>query len=259
MKYFFNNFEIFLLIFTRMFAMFAVSPFFSSPLISVSLRSMLAFLVAILVFPLVSHAAPAVPDNIWMFLAVVASEFLIGMIIGFIASIFFTVFQMAGEYFSLLMGLSISEVIDPITQTEIPIVGQLQTLIAMLVFFSIYGDHQLVAAVVKSYSVLPLLDLTNLQLVKSLTDGFLVTISQMFVLSLKLALPLMGTLIILVISLALLSKAAPQMNIFMVGFPVQLGVGFVSLIVLAPLLGSAMARVFEIMNNQILMVIYALR
>jgi flagellar biosynthesis protein FliR len=49
------------------------------------------------------------------------------------------------------------------------------------------------------------------------------------------------------------------MNIFMVGFPVQLGVGFVSLIVLAPLLGSAMARVFEIMNNQILMVIYALR
>ena len=147
----------------------------------------------------------------------------------------------------------------PITQVEIPIVGQLQTLIGMLIFFSIYGDHQILAAVVKSYGVLPFLDLTNLQLVKALTDGLLVTVSQMFLLSLKLALPLMGTLIVLVISLALLSKAAPQMNIFMVGFPVQLGVGFVSLIVLAPLLGRGMARVFEIMNKEILTVIYALR
>jgi flagellar biosynthetic protein FliR len=259
MKYFYYNFELFLLVFTRMFGMFAVSPFFSSPLISMSLRSIFTFLIAILIFPLVSRYAPAIPDNIWMFLLVTASEFLVGLIIGFIASIFFTVFQMAGEYFSLLMGLSISEVIDPITQVEIPIVGQLQTLIAMLIFFSIYGDHQLISAVVKSYGVLPFLDLTNLQLVKALTDHLLVTASQMFVLSLKLALPLMGTLIVLVISLAVLSKAAPQMNIFMVGFPVQLGVGFVSLIVLAPLLGRGMVRVFEIMNQEILTVIHALR
>jgi len=259
MTYFFYNFELFLLVFTRMFGMFAVSPFFSSPLITVSFRSILAFLVSVLVFPLVAKHPPQIPDNLWLFMAMTASEFLIGMIIGFIASIFYSVFQMAGEYFSLLMGLSISEVIDPITQIEIPIVGQLQTLIAMLIFFSIYGDHQIIAAVMRSYGVLPMLDLTNLQLVKALTDGLLVTVSQMFILSLKLAIPLMGTLLILVISLALLSKAAPQMNIFMVGFPVQLAVGFVSLIVLAPLLGSAMARVFEIMNSNILKVIYALR
>jgi flagellar biosynthesis protein FliR len=259
MSYFLYNFQVFLLVFTRMFGLFTVSPFLSSPLISISLRSMLAFLIAIVIFPVVGRLHPAIPDNFYMYMLIVGSELAIGMILGFVASIFFTIFQMAGEYFSMLIGLSISEILDPLTQVEVPIIGQFQTLIAMMVFFAVYGDHSLISATYQSYSVLPVLDLSNLKTISLLTRDFAQIIGQVFLLSMKLAFPVIGTLTILMISLALLTKAAPEMNIFMVGFPLQLAVGFLSLIFLAPLFGTAVARILELMNRQVLNLVYLLK
>jgi len=238
--------------------MLAVSPLFSSPLITPSLRAMLAFTVSIVIFPIVTHNPPSIPDGIFFYVAMAVSELLIGLIIGFIASVFFTVFQMTGQYFSLQMGLSISEILDPLTQEEIPIVGQLFTLIGMLVFFAIQGERFLLDSVIRSFQVLPVLDFSSPVLMKKLTEGLVVTAGQMFLISLKLAMPLMGTFTILMISLALLSKAAPQMNIFMVGFPLQLAVGFIFIIIFAPLLGAGFKIVFEIMYDNILNIIGAL-
>lgn len=258
MRYFLYNFELFFLVFTRLFGMLAVAPLFSSSVLTPSLRAMLAFTVSIVVFPIVTRQPPHIPDGMYLYGAMAASELLIGIIIGFLASIFFSVFQMAGQFFSLQIGLSISEVLDPISQEEIPVIGQFLTLIGTLVFVAIGGERFLLDAVVRSFQVLPVLDFSNPELMKRLTDGFVSTTGQMFVLSLKLSMPLMGTLTILMISLALLSKAAPMMNIFMVGFPVQLAVGFVSLILIAPMLGSASAIILEIMHREILNLLGAL-
>lgn len=259
MDYFLYHFELFLLIFARMFGLFNVSPFFSSPLINTTLKSMLSFLITIVIFPVISKIPLMIPDNIWLYVGIVITELLIGIILGFIAAIFFSVFQMAGEYFSMLIGLSIAEILDPLTQAEVPIIGQFQTLIATLVFLAIQGDHMLITATVQSFKILPTLDFTNLKLMSVLLNHTLYTVGQMFVISLKLAFPLMGTLIILVVSLALLSKAAPQMNIFMVGFPVQLGIGYIGLIFVAPLFASAAVRVYEIMHANMISIAIALK
>jgi flagellar biosynthetic protein FliR len=259
MDYFLYHFELFLLLFVRMFGMFVVSPFFSSPLIGVSLRSMLAFLITIVIFPVIAKTPIPIPDNIWLYAGLVITELLIGILFGFIASIFMAVFQMAGEYFSMLIGLSIAEIMDPLTQAEVPIIGQFQTLVATLVFLAIYGDHMLLSAVYASYTALPVLDFADPKLMGMLTDNLMRTVSLIFSVSLKLAFPLMGTLIILVVSLALLSKAAPQMNIFMVGFPAQLSVGYLGLVFVAPLFARASARVFELMHGNILSILAVLR
>ncbi len=259
MDYFLFHFEMFLLIFARMFGLFIVSPIFSSPLIGNSLKSMLAFLITIVIFPVVMKIPLSIPDNIWLYSGMVIMEILIGILLGFVSSIFMTVFQMAGEYFSLLIGLSIAEIMDPLTQSEVPIVGQFQTLIATLVFLALYGDHMLLNAVYDSYRVLPILDFTDPRLMTLLVDNTMKTVGLMFTISLKLAFPLMGTLIILVVSLALLSKAAPQMNIFMVGFPIQLSVGYIGLVFVAPIFARASARVFEIMHGNMTLIVAALR
>ena len=112
------------------------------------------------------------------------------------------------------------------------------------------------SALIQSYRVLPILNFVDSLSVNLLTKHLIGTFSQLFYLSMKLALPIVGTMIVLMISLGLLSKAAPQMNILMVGFPLQLTVGFISLIVLAPLFANAVYRVFEIMNSNILTLVY---
>jgi len=252
MKYFLYNFQLFMLVLMRMLGLFAVSPFFSSPMIKTTLRVMIAFLVTIVIFPLVGTMKIVIPDNLYFYFLLVAMEVIIGLIIGFLASVFFAIFQMSGQYFSMLMGLGISEVLDPLTQVQIPVVGQMLTLTALLVFFSIHGEHLLLSALVQSYHTLPILNFVDPRSVSLLTKHFMTTFSQLFFLSMKLALPIMGTMIVLMVSLGLLSKAAPQMNILMVGFPLQLAVGYVSLVIIAPLFGKAVYRVFEIMNSNIL-------
>lgn len=239
--------------------LFVVSPFFSSPLIKRSLRFMLAFTTAVVIFPVVARLEIMIPDSIYFYLLVAGGELLIGLLIGYVTTVFFTIFQMAGSFFSMLMGLGISEVLDPLTQVQVPLVGQLQSLIAMMVFLIISGHHMLISAVTRSFSVLPVLNITDPVLVSVLTKNLLYTFSQLFFLSLKLAFPVMGTMIVLMISLALLSKAAPQMNVLMVGFPMQIAVGFISLIAVTALFATVASRLFEIMNRNILTLIHALR
>jgi flagellar biosynthetic protein FliR len=166
---------------------------------------------------------------------------------------------MAGEYFSMLIGLNISEILDPLTQIEVPIVGQFQTLIATAVFLSIFGDHMLIQALSDSYKIVPVLDLSNLQTISILTKDLALLSGKIFMLSLKLAFPIMGTLTVLMISLALLSKSAPQMNIFMVGFPMQLTVGFLALIALAPSFGYAVSNIIRMMRSEIMILLNALK
>ncbi len=229
MDFFVNNFQIFLLILVRMFGMFVVAPFFSSGVIPFRIRAVFAFYVAACVFPMVVNTIGTVPENLYSYVLLIISEVAIGMLIGFLVSIIFAAFQLAARFFSFQMALGIAEVVDPFSQVGITLVGQLWTLMGIMVFIAIDGPHMLIMATFESYNTIHLFRIARdgAKMYKALIDTF----GAMFIVALKLAFPILTTLFLLAITLGLLAKAAPQMNIFMLGFPIQIGVGFLIMIV----------------------------
>jgi flagellar biosynthetic protein FliR len=245
MDFFVENFQIFLLILVRMFGMFVVAPFFSSGVIPFRIRVVLAFYVTACVFPMVVNTIGAIPESMYTYVLLIASEVMIGIFIGFMVSIIFAAFQLAARFFSFQMALGIAEVVDPFSEVGITLVGQLWTLMGIMVFIAIDGPHMLIMATFESYDSIYLLNLVRDS--EPLYRALVNTFGAMFLVALKLAFPILTTLFLLAVTLGMLAKAAPQMNIFMLGFPIQIGVGFIIMIVaiggIALGMSSALTRV----------------
>jgi flagellar biosynthetic protein FliR len=238
--FFVQNFQIFLLILMRMFGMFVVAPFFSSGVLPARIRAVLAVYVAACIFPVVARSIGEVPENLYSYAVLVVSEVMIGITIGFFVSIIFAAFQLAARFFSFQMALGIAEVIDPFSQVGITLIGQLWTLMGIMIFIAINGPHMLILATYDSYTSVHVLDIVRDGTV--MYRGMLNAFGSMFLVALKLAFPILTTLFLLTVSLGLLAKAAPQMNIFMLGFPVQIGVGFIVMIVVMGAIALGMSN-----------------
>lgn len=239
MSYFVYNFQAFLLILLRMNSMFVVAPFFSSGIIPFRLKAILSFLITLVIFPVVASSGYEISGSTGMYYLLILKEIAIGLYIGFILSVIFSAFQLAGQYFAVQMGFGFSEVLDPLGQISVPIVGQMKNLLALLVFLSINGHHFLIEAIFRSYELVPAFDISSMASVK-LVDYLLYAFGGMFVIAMKIALPVMGTIFLVEVSLGVLGKAAPQMNIMMMGFPFKIMAGFGILIISIPLIVRVM-------------------
>ncbi|MGQ9615733.1 MAG: flagellar biosynthetic protein FliR [Spirochaetota bacterium] len=256
MDFFVENFQVFLLILVRMFGMFVVAPFFSSGVIPLRIRAVMSVYIAACIFPMVVNTIGTVPENFFSYAMMISSEALIGILIGFLVSIIFGAFQLAAIFFSFQMALGIAEVVDPLSEVGVTLVGQLWTLLGIMVFIAIDGPQMLVMATFESYKSVPLFHIMRHSetMYRALVDTF----GSMFFVALKLSFPILTTLFLLSVTLGLLAKAAPQMNIFMLGFPIQIGIGFIIMLVvmgaIALGMGSALNRAF----NNLLGFIHAL-
>jgi flagellar biosynthesis protein FliR len=229
----------------RMHSMFMVAPVFGSDLVPFRTKTMLAFLTSVIVFPMVMNAAPyKISGDMGIYALMVLREVMIGLFIGFLSSIIFSAFQMAGQYFAVQIGFGFTEVMDPLAQVSIPVVGQLKNMIGILVFLFINGHHFLLSAICKSYTLAPFFPF-NEPGMGFLLKSIAITTSGMFVVALKIALPIVATAFLISIAMGMLSKAAPQMNIMMLGFPFQIIIAFSMLAFLSPLVMRIMKVSFE--------------
>jgi flagellar biosynthetic protein FliR len=247
MEFFVNYFQIFLLIFARIIGIFATAPLFSSGTIPLRIRAVAAVYIAACIFPVTVRTFPSVPENIFAYGLLIAAEAFIGILIGFLLSVIFAAFQLATRFFSFQMALGIAEVIDPLSEIGITLVGQLWTVMGLMVFIAIDGPNMLVMAGVESFQRIQIFSLAeNSQAIMTVV---LNAFGAMFIVALKLSFPILITLFLVSVVLGLLAKAAPQMNIFMVGFPIQIGVGLLIIIVttgaIALGMSSALHRAFE--------------
>lgn len=248
MDFFSDRFQEYSLLFARLVAMFSVAPFFSGQSFSYFYRIALAFFTALLVVPVVVFPqgyAAIIHEHYFLLLL---EQAVIGGFIGLALQFLFAGFQMAGEFYSVQMGINISEVFDPEAQISLPLMGTLKNMLGLFVFF-VSGAHiWLLKAVCYSFERIPWYSLQFLgekNIYKTLTDFLLNTSGGMFVVALKMAVPVMGTLLLVSVTLGLISKAAPQMNILMLGFPVKTMVAFMVLAWLAPVFIEMMLENFD--------------
>lgn len=232
--------DVLLLIFSRVLGLFTTAPVFSNRQVPVQVRVALSMACALLVLPLYAHTA--VPVGFTSLAPLVVQELLVGMLLGYVAVLVFTAIQMAGELLDIDLGFSIVNILDPISQQQGPIIGNLQFLLALLFFLAMDGHHGLLLAVLDSFALLPV---GKLALTTALERQVIDLAGEIFRLGLALASPLLAALFLVTVAMAAVSRAVPQMNIFIVGMPAKAAAGLALLAVLLPLYTAAFRALFE--------------
>lgn len=233
MEYFVLNFQKFMLVFARILGLVLIAPFFSSTMINTRAKLGFVFFISIVIFPLVYKFIPDIPANMieYSFIAIV--EGMVGIIIGFCLTLSFSAYQLAGQFFTVQMGFGASEVFDPMSQISIPLMGQYLYLIAILVFLSLHGPILIIKEIFSSFELINVTNFIKNSIVEP-SYGIIATFTDMFMIALKMSFPILGTLLLVSVTMGLLAKAAPQMNLLMIGFPISITVGFIIIILVLP-------------------------
>jgi flagellar biosynthesis protein FliR len=226
---------------TRMLALIATAPITSNQQFPVTAKIGLAVLLTILVAPTLP-AAPAVsPDSAYGMLLLMR-EVLLGVGMGLAMRVVFAAVSMAGDIIGLQMGLGFAQFYDPQSSAQVPVIGQFLVLLATLAFLSINGHLLMIAALVDSFRNVPP------EAALSFATGAMALVQwggMIIQAAVQLSLPLIAALLITNSALAVLTRASPQLNIFAIGFPITLGVGFIALLLVLPYMVPGFERLFE--------------
>jgi flagellar biosynthetic protein FliR len=211
-------------IFFRVAAVLFFAPFFGSQQVPARLKIVLALVFSVALYPLVPAGALSRPAGLFELVVVVFTELTIGLAIAYAVQLIFAAVQLAGTVVDFQMGFGVVNVIDPQTQSQVSITAQFHNIIAVLFFLALNGHHVLIGALVDSF------ELINPHRIdfSSLTPEFILQVfSATFIVAVKIAAPVMAVLFFLSVGLGLVARTVPQMNVFIVGFPLQIGVGLV--------------------------------
>lgn len=232
--------ETFFLILVRVYCMLQVFPIFSAPQIPYLVRFALGMILAIVLTHVVPPIAPL--TNFYELGAAIAAQVVLGVIIGYIASLAFVSIMFAGEIIDLQIGFAVANVINPTTQQNVTIIGEFALALATLIYLASDSHHLLLAGLAGSFNLVPLPYITLDPSVMGNSVNFL---SQALLDVFKIAAPVAAALFITNVSLAFMARVAPQMNVFVVGFPIQIGIGLTVLAMSLSLLGIVGPEIFR--------------
>lgn len=222
-----------LLIFCRITAFLLAAPVFSTRGIPSQWKIGISAMIAFLAFAAIGLQQPTAMDG--LFVLSIIREVLIGVLLGFTAYMFFTAVQIAGSFIDIQMGLGIANVIDPMTGAQSPLIGNFKFILAMLLFLSFNGHLYMIDGFMKSYEWLPISNELFAGIQRGVVHEFLLrSFANVFAIALQMSAPLVVALFLTDIGLGILSKTAPQFNIFVVGVPIKIIVGFLLLIMVLP-------------------------
>ncbi len=226
--------------FVRIMALIAVAPVLGNRAIPARVKIALGVLVTLSAAPLISAGAKIPLDSFIGFMAI-GREILIGVAMGLSVRLIFAAIEMAGEVAGLQMGLSFAGYIDPSTGGTNNAVGSFFGIMAVLLFLSLNGHLLLLSGVIESFERLPIGSGNAAQISKSLVSAG----SQIFSAALSISLPIIVVLLIANLGLGIMSRIAPQLNVFAVGFPISLTIGLTSILLLLPYLERPMRILLE--------------
>ena len=238
------NTQVFLLVLARVFAMLRIAPISSSTNIPRIARVGLAFFCAVAILPSVTEGGYEIPQSGIDYVFLLIGEAMIGIVLGFFLTVVFSAFLVAGQFFSLQMGFGASQVFDPLAQVQIPVMGQFLNLIAMLVFITTGGFQKIfLYGVDGSFRALKAVDLVVSKdfILRTMIGG----LGRLFEQALVIAFPILGTLILVYVTMGLLAKAAPQMNLLLLGFPIAISAAFLVLFLALPLFMQVFSRIID--------------
>lgn len=238
------------LIFLRVSSLFVLSPFLGRNVprfIKVILSIMLSYII-IGVFPPQRDLSF---DSTIEYVIACIKEISCGLIFGIIGNIFFSAVYTAGQLIDLQLGFSFAQIYDMQANVHAPLSGNLLYIILTLVFFLVDGHHTIFTIIYNTFSKIPPGAVSfNLQMVHVLTEAFVMA----FALSLKIAMPILAISLVVEAILGIIMRAVPQLNFFVIGFPVKIFIGLFTLLAFIPIFINATNYIFDDMYRSIMKV-----
>ena len=240
--------EIFLLILARVAGLFIDAPLFSAK----SIPAMVKVCLAIWISTVLWFVVPVryLPDSMPAFIFALVIEAFIGYIIGFVSSIVLQSAQAAGDVLDLQMGLSVANVLSPTTGSASSITGTLLYLVALVIFLIVDGHHLILSAIHQSFVMMPIISFIDfskpdllLQILDLLKFFWLATI--------QLSAPMLLLIFLSDFAFGIVSRVAPQLNVFMLGFQVKPSLGLAGLMLTSPLLVRHLTDLIGQASNEI--------
>ena len=231
-QFFQQNFAAYLLVFARISGIFITAPIFNNSALPARFKVIFSFFVALLVMPLlVQNQVFTIPNALLPYFFDAFVEVLIGLCLGIIMNIFFATIQVAGQMIDTQVGFGIVNVLDPQTGTQIPLIGNFVQLIFILVFLATDMHHLFLNAVIDSFDIVKL---NQAVLQPSMGLFVLQLIVDMFEMAFKIAAPLIMATVLIDVSMGMLARTMPQLNVFVLGIPLKLAVGIFMLSIFLP-------------------------
>lgn len=183
-------------------------------------------------------------DSVYFMLII--KEAMVGLFIGFIAALMMSAIQIAGGFIDFQMGFAIANVIDPQTGAQSPLMGQYLSIIALLVLLTVNGHHLLMDGIFYSYNFIPIDQLMIPFGNENVAEFVILSFNKMFLIAFQMSLPIVGTLFLVDIALGIVARTVPQLNIFVVGLPIKIGVSF---LVLIAVMGALIAVTSDLVST----------
>ena len=203
--------------FFRIAGVLMVAPVFGTRLVPVRIRAALAIAVTFVLAPVLPAPAQSFVPNLMTGL-LLAQELLLGVAIGFCLQMIFDALIIAGQTISMGMGLGFAMMVDPQRGVSVPVVGQFFVILGMLIFLALGGHLATLRLIADSFAAVPLGSPLPM-------DGVWVLVthaSAMFAGALRIALPAVTAILVVNVAFGVMSRAAPQLNLFAVGLPAGL-------------------------------------
>lgn len=227
--------------FVRITAFMAVSPLWGHSSVPNRVKVGLAALMCVTIAPLLPPM-PATPLMSWAGFGIIIEQIVIGLAIGLVMHIVFAVVQASGEFIGLQMGLAFASFFDASSGTNIMVLSRILYMVTLLMFLAVNGHLMVLETLVMSFQTLPIgLDTLNANAFEMLARYA----GTIFASGMLLALPLVGSLLIINFALGILNRSAPQLTVFNIGFPTSLTVGLLLMMVLMTDLGRFLERLFS--------------
>ncbi len=233
-----GRFETFMLVLIRVSVILFMLPVFSAPQVPRLVRLGLGLFISFAVFQTVPTIAAL---DLAGFVTAVISQALVAFVFGYVSYLVFMGIQFAGEVLDLQVGFAVSNVINPLTQQQITVIGEFELAIATLLFLVTDSHLLLLQGIGGSFALVPLPFAGFGPSVVTSVGAFF---AEAVLLVFKIAAPVSLAVFVVNVGLGLMARVAPQMNVFVVGFPLQIMVGLVMLIVCMPLLGAVLPDMF---------------
>lgn len=236
------SFSGFLLILVRVTSFFITMPIYSHRSVPARYRVGIGFFLAWIMYYTMDIPTFEIDASYYL---LIIKEALVGLLIGFIAYMILSAIQIAGGFIDFQMGLAIANVIDPQTGVQSPLVGQYLYTFALLFLLATNGHHLLLDGIFYSYQFIPIDQYFINFSSEGLLEFVIISFNQMFVIAFQMAIPVVGSLFIVDVALGILARTMPQLNVFVVGLPIKLFVGFVVILIVMGVTMTVVGHLFE--------------
>ncbi|MBP7462547.1 MAG: flagellar biosynthetic protein FliR [Candidatus Delongbacteria bacterium] len=242
-----NEIKAFTLVFIRISGLVLASPVLGSNLVLSRLKIGLAFILAVIIFPALDYQASLLPNHLLSYLSIVTRELFLGLTLGFLFHVLFIGIQFAGDIIGMQMGFSIVNVLDPQSSLQLSIIGEIKYLTAMLLFLVMNGHYMIVEALFSCFQIVPVA-MVNIQ--PQLQLKLVEMTGWVFIYLFKIGAPVLIALYITEIAMGIIARTVPQMNIFIVGFPLKIGLGLLTLGLALPVWSHVFQKLVETFSVQ---------